>query len=85
VILCRSMGDLSRARYYCEYCLAHVADDPWALCDLADVLFQQGEADLAKRHAAKSYAQVAQSDSKKCQDLLELLNKKWPEIGEWRA
>jgi len=84
-ILCHSRGDLFRARYYSEQCLAHIPDDPWALYHLADVLFQQGETELAKRQAAKSYGLAMQSETKEARRLVELLTKAWPEVKEWRA
>src|SRR5438045_995617 len=73
VIICNLSGDFSRAKRYCEQCLAYVPDDPWVLYDLANVLCQQGETDLARRHATKSYDLVVNSEAKEAKGLVELL------------
>lgn len=85
VILCEATGDFARAKGYCEQCLAHAPDDPWTNYRLANVLLRQGESDLARRHAAKSYSLVARSDRKRDQGLIDLLTKKWPEVSKWAS
>ena len=56
-----------------ETCLAHVPDDPRALYDLANILFQQGELISRKRHAVKSdNALVAHLDGKEARGLLRV-------------
>jgi hypothetical protein len=85
VILCDVTGDLTRARRYCEQCLAHVPDDPWTAYRLANVLLRQGESDLAKRHAARSYSLVTHSDRKRDRGLIDLLAKEWPEVSKWAS
>jgi hypothetical protein len=78
-----SINDLGRTKQYCEDVLAREPDNPLALSALADVLFRQGETDLAKRYAVKSYALVANSSTQEGRGLFELLTKKWPGIDEW--
>jgi tetratricopeptide (TPR) repeat protein len=80
-----AIGDLPLTRQYCEQVLAYEPENALALSNLADVLFRQGETNLAKRCAAKSYALLAHSNTKEDRGLLELLNKKWPEVHEWQG
>ena len=48
-VISDSMGDLALTRGYVEQVLAYEPEDAFALFKLADVLFGQGQADLAKR------------------------------------
>jgi len=77
------MGDLALTRGYSEEVLAYEPENAMALFKVADVLFRQGQADLAKEYAAKSYALVAHSSTSEDRGLAELLTVKWPEIREW--
>jgi len=80
-----AIGDLRLTRQYCEQVLAYEPQNGLAMSNLADVLFRQGETDLAKQYAAKCYSLVAHSNSKEDRGLLELLKKKWPEVQEWQG
>jgi tetratricopeptide (TPR) repeat protein len=84
-VISGSMGDLGLVRQYCERVLSHEPENALALYSLADVLFRQGDTRLARQCAAKSYALVAHSSSKESRGLLEVLTKKWPDIGDWQG
>jgi hypothetical protein len=83
------MNDLRLIKQYCEKVLSHknetVLIEAMAHYRMADAMFRHGEADIGKRHAARSYALVAQPATVEERDLLELLVKCWPEISHWKA
>ena len=54
-IISRSMGSLDLMRSYCEQQLALDPENALALYNLADCLALQGQPELAKQYAAKSY------------------------------
>lgn len=82
-LIATSNGDLERSRKYCEDVLRSSPTDALALYSLAEVLFRQGETELAQRIAAKSYAIVQRSDSSNNTALKELLLHSWPEVIYW--
>ncbi len=53
-----------------------------ALYSLADALFQEGQTDLAKQFAVKSYELSVQRDTEQGRALIELIIKRWPEIRQ---
>jgi hypothetical protein len=83
------MDNLRLIKQYCEKVLSHENETAltkaMAHYRLANAMFRHGEVDLAKRHAARSYALVAHSNSDEDRGLLELLVKRWPEITNWKA
>jgi tetratricopeptide (TPR) repeat protein len=82
-LIADSKGDLAKARRYCERVLSLEPENALALHALADVMFRQGKTDLARHHAARAYALVVHSSAKEDRGLLEVLMKKWPDIGNW--
>lgn len=84
-----SMDDLRLVKLYCEKVLSHKGESTftWAMAHyrLADTMFRHSEIDLAKQHAAKSYALVAHAPGDEDRGLLELLVKNWPEIINWKV
>ena len=81
-VLCRSVGDLRRVMHYYQQSLTHSPDNPIALYGLAEVALEQGDADLAKQYAKRSYdATVQGEDELAKRGLLDLIVMKWPDIG----
>ena len=82
-------SDLRRVKLYCEKVLSHQGESSydWAMAHyrLANAMFRHGEADLAKQHAAQSYALLAHPTRDAERDLLELLVKSWPEVNNSKA
>ena len=79
-VIADQMGDLRLVRQYREQVLAHDPDNPLTLLSLADVLSRQGENDLAKHYAAKSYKLSVQRDSELDRAVVESIIKQWPNI-----
>jgi tetratricopeptide (TPR) repeat protein len=77
-----SIGDLRLVKHYADQSLAYGSDDPAALYSLADALFQEGQTDLAKQCALKSYELSMQQDTEQGRALIELIIKRWPEVRE---
>jgi len=70
-----------RVKHYYEQSLAAHPDNPRALYGLAQVALEQGETEIAKQYAIRSYAALMQSeDGVIKQGLLELLAKRWPDV-----
>lgn len=88
-IIAESMGDFGLVRRYAEQALSresgHTRGKALALYKLADAMFHQGETDLAKRYAARSYSLVSQTNSEEYRGLLELLSKTWPDVASWQS
>jgi hypothetical protein len=84
-----SMQNFGLAVRYCENVLSH--DDgkdsvtAMALYNMAGATFRQGEIDLAKQYAARSYALASHSEEKTKLSLAELLVKVWPDVVNWKA
>src|SRR5256885_29711 len=80
------MDDLPLIKQYCEKVLSHENEttltQAMAHYRLANAMFRHGEVGLAKQHAARSYALVSHSNSEQDRGLMELLIKRWPDIGE---
>jgi hypothetical protein len=83
------IDDLPLIKRYCEKVLSHnneaVLATAMAHYRLAGGMFRHGEVDLAKQHAARSYALVARPSTDEERGLLELLVKCWPEIANWKV
>lgn len=79
-VLADEMGDLGLVRQYREQCLAHDPDNPLALCALADVLHRQGEDNLAREYALKSYRLSSQKDTDLDRAVVESLLHTWPDL-----
>jgi hypothetical protein len=83
------MADLRLVRKYCEKMLSHKNEakltTAMAHYRLANAMFRHGQVDLAREHAAKSYALVAHPMSDEDRGLLELLLHVWPQVTNWKA
>jgi hypothetical protein len=88
-MIAAEIDDLRLVRQYCERVLSHEGEThlthAMAHYKLADVMFRHSEIDLARQHAARSYALVAHQTSDEDRGLLELLVKVWPEVTNWKA
>jgi hypothetical protein len=81
-VLCDSARDLRLVKHYYEQSLTYSPDNPIALYGLAEVALQQGDADLAKHYAKRSYDATVQGDDEMAkQGLLDMIVKKWPDIA----
>lgn len=77
-----TLRDLKLVKHYYEQSLTYSPDNPIALYGLAEVALEQGDADLAKQYAKRSYAATVQGDDEIAkQGLLDLIAKKWPDIA----
>jgi tetratricopeptide (TPR) repeat protein len=75
-------GHKDLVRRYYEQSLASDAENPRALYGLAAVFLEQGDTQLARAYATKCYDIVMRSTDRKGRGLLELITKRWPELGE---
>jgi Tfp pilus assembly protein PilF len=81
-ILCRSSGDFISVKRYYEQSLQHGPQNPLTLYGLAQVALEQGEVNLAKHFAKRSYVATVQgSDDWAKRRLLDLIVKQWPDVG----
>ena len=81
-VICRSSGDLISVKRYYEQSLQHSPENPWALHGLAQVALEQGEVDIAKHFAKRSYVATVQgTDDLAKRGLLDLIVKLWPDVG----
>jgi Tfp pilus assembly protein PilF len=81
-VLCRSSGDFISVKRYFEQSLQHSPEDPWALHGLAQVALEQGEVDIAKQFAKRSYVATVQgTDDLAKRGLRDLIAKQWPDVG----
>src|SRR6266404_1815953 len=76
------IGDLARVGDYYQKSLEFNPENPRALSGLADVAKAQGDLELAKNYAKRSYKALIQGDDFLRNERLELLLKKWPEVAE---
>ena len=83
-LICRLNGDLQRARRYSELALAHGPDDPAALYSLARVLAEEEEIDLAEQYASMCYELSARGGTELDRARMELIVKRWPQLGTHR-
>jgi tetratricopeptide (TPR) repeat protein len=80
-VISRKVGDLERAKHYCEQAVAHSPDDPIALYALADCLELQGQAKEAAELAAKCYELSAARADVIGKGMIELLEKRFPNVA----
>ena len=82
-ILCRFADDFGLVKHYYEQSLVHNPDNPRALYGLAEVALKQGNADLARQYAKKSYDATVQGDDEIAKrGLLDLITKQWPDVAK---
>jgi len=80
-VLCDSAGNLSLVKHYYEQSLTYSPENPVALYGLAEVALKEGNTDLAKQYARRSYDAALQGDDAITRHgLLDLIAKKWPDI-----
>jgi hypothetical protein len=77
-------GDCSREIRYTEKALPYVKDYSFAIYNFAQLLLRNGQADLAKRYAAKAYELSTTGGTDADRDLATALLKQWPDIAENR-
>jgi hypothetical protein len=82
-VIAKSAGDLDAARSYLEQVLIYEPGNALALFGIADILENQGKSTEAKDLATHSYSIAAASNTDESRGLLELLVKKWPDVGPW--
>ena len=81
-VIARFLGDWPRVKHYYEQSLAFNPENPAALSGLADVAKELGELALAREYAARCYKVLTEGDDHLKDARLEMLLKKWPEVGE---
>lgn len=81
-VIARFTGDLSRVRHYYQKSLAFSPENPRALAGLADITKEQGELELAREYAERSYKALMEGDDFLKDAQLETLLKKWPEVAQ---
>ena len=74
------IGDRGRARFYYEQRLPHVCDRSFGLYNFARILLQDGQNDLAKEYALKSYELAVTKDSDSDRELIAAILSRWPEL-----
>lgn len=80
-IIADAMGDLALVQRYCEQVISYAPSDAVGLYALADILLRRGEADSARPYAVKSYEICLERNSKEDRSLVELILRRWREIG----
>ena len=81
-IISKFLGDLARVKEYYQKSLAFNPENPRALSGLADIAEQEGELELARQYAARSYRALMQGDALLKDAQIEMLLKKWPDLAE---
>jgi len=84
-VIAGSVGDLGLVKHYYEQSLAYNPGNPRALYGLAPTSLELGETELAMSYAIKCREAVLHSDDDMDRGLLELIAKRWPELGEQKA
>lgn len=79
-VIAEATGDLNLVRHYCEEMISTSPGNAMALYALADILYRQGSADLARQQAMRSYSLVEHTETAEAKSLRELIAKTWPEI-----
>lgn len=77
-------GDRRREIQYTETALPYAKDYSFAIYNFAQLLLRDGQANLAKRYAAKAYELSASGATDADRDLVAALLKQWPEIAGGR-
>src|SRR5262249_826374 len=79
--LCDSAANLTLVKHYYGQSLTYRPENPVALYGLAEVALKQGDTDLAKQYAKRSYDAALQGDDAIAKHgLLDLIAKRWPDI-----
>ena len=82
-VVSRFTENLTAAQNYYQESLAADPENARALYGLATTTLDQGQLEIARRYAARSYVAVMRcGDEMLKQGLLELLLKHWPDIAE---
>jgi tetratricopeptide (TPR) repeat protein len=79
-VMCRLDGDLRSARRYNEQALSYGPDSPMTIYGLAEVLLEQGEAELAREYAKKCYELSVRGGTELDRARIELIVRRWPEL-----
>jgi tetratricopeptide (TPR) repeat protein len=81
-VISNFLRNFSREKHYYEKSLEFNPENPIALYGLAEVALEQGDADLAKQFAKRSYDATVQGDDETAKHgLLDLIAMKWPDIA----
>jgi tetratricopeptide (TPR) repeat protein len=81
-IISKFVGNLARVKEYYKQSLAFNPENPRALSGLADIAEEQGELELAKHYATRSYKALMEGDDFLKDAQLEMLLKKWPDLPQ---
>ncbi len=76
----RSLGDFATVKRYSELLLANDPDDAMALFALGDCLEELGEMETAKKYAMKCYERGLAMEGVLGNSIIELLEKRFPDI-----
>jgi tetratricopeptide (TPR) repeat protein len=80
-VISNFLRNFSREKHYYEKSLEFNPENPIALYGLAEVALKQGQTDLAKQYAKRSYDATVQGDDEMAKHgLLDLIAMKWPDI-----
>jgi tetratricopeptide (TPR) repeat protein len=77
-----SIGDVRLFKQYSSQALACLPDDAQALYGLADALSREGKTEEAKQYAVRSYKMGIERNTPQHRALIELIQKRWPEVGK---
>jgi tetratricopeptide (TPR) repeat protein len=75
-------GDRRREIGYKERTLQFVNDYPFALHNLAQLLFEDGQINQAKRYAAEAFKLTSNGQTESERDLAAALLKQWPDLSQ---
>ena len=76
------LGNQQLVKHYYEQSLTSDPENPQALYGLANVAQEQGELEIAKQYAARCHRAIVQgNDEMMKRGLLDLVVKRWPEVG----
>ena len=80
-VISNFLRNFSREKHYYEKSLEFNPENPIALYGLAEVALEQGDTELAKLFAKRSYDATVQGDDEMAKrGLLDLIALKWPDI-----
>jgi tetratricopeptide (TPR) repeat protein len=81
-VISKFLRNFSREKHYYEKSLEFNPENPIALYGLAEVALEQGDSDLARQFAKRSYdATVKGDDEMVKRGLLDLIAMKWPDVA----
>jgi tetratricopeptide (TPR) repeat protein len=81
-VMADAAGEHERAKRYYEQSLSYAPNDPQALYGLAKAMLNQGQPELAKQYATRSYELSNAMSTDLHNGLTELILKEWPELDE---